>query len=59
MNEKSGVQILQEFFGGERKLTMEELKALSLEARQELADLAATAMGYTKVDKAGKAVYTK
>lgn len=59
MNEKSGVQILQLYFGESKKLDMAELKALSLEARVELADLAATAMGYTKKDKDGKIVYVK
>lgn len=58
--EKTGVQILQEYFGDTRKLDMAELKALSLEARQELADLAATAMGYTRVVKPdGKIVYSR
>lgn len=61
MNEKSGVQILKEFFEGDggRKLTMEEMKGLSQEARQELADLAAAHLGYTKHDVAGKIVYKK
>lgn len=36
---KSNVQLLKEFFEGDRPLTMAELKALSKEERQELADM--------------------
>lgn len=59
--EKSGIQLLKEFFEADngRKLTMEEMKTLSAEARQELADLVANALGYTKKDVAGKVVYVK
>lgn len=59
MVEKSGVALLQEYFGDVKRLDMAELKALSLEARNELAELAAAALGYTKKDKDGKTVYVK
>lgn len=59
MEKLSSVAILKKFF---TDLKTEELQktVMSTETRIELADLAATAMGYTKsVDAAGVVSYTK
>ncbi len=43
---KTSVQLLQEFFGGERKLSLPEMKALPTKDRLELAELVAKELGY-------------
>lgn len=47
--EVSNVQAIKEFFeaNGGRKVSMDEMKALSNDARRELGQLAAAALGHT------------
>ena len=49
----SNVQAIKEFFesGGGRKVTMDEMKALSNIERKELGSLAAAALGHTIKDE--------
>lgn len=48
---KSGVQVIKEFFGGSRPVTMDEMKNLTAEERRELADGAAVELGLKKEAK--------
>ena len=53
----SGIEVLRKFFADSQPLSTQELKALSTEERQELADLAAQAMGLARVEHEGKISY--
>lgn len=56
---KSVIQMVKDFFGDVQPLGLDELKRLSSNERQELADAIATQQGMVKVDSAGKVEYRK
>lgn len=58
-NTVSGLVVMQEYFGGSRKIDMSEFKALTLKERDELAAGAARELGYRTVAQDGKTMYFK
>ena len=54
------IPIIREFFENPphgRKVTMAEMKALTMQERAELGDLAAAEMGLTRVEEDGKILF--